>query len=328
MKSTDEPDDNRAELRAVSDADANADITEPEQTPASTWGDVLNTLRNPVADTTPEPVSKKSKRKQRKAAKKAEKATPGTDETAEDASEAPAVAGPVKRTSTKSVGRSRQSAGVRRPVREPRTGRGSRAPREPMNPVVKGSIAGVAVLAVVAVAVIGGRSVMGDQTPVTASSTESKVTPPSETPEPPQTSAASVSNRGLPPDDVEVVSGDCEPSSDQERITPSSKSLRSVVADFQANYFTKNVDALKATISKQNKEWRDQDWDAVLAQIPSDASYCLTMSPQEATSITSTVRMSVPGESDQVFRSRVIGERGEAGRWLVKEMLPVETDTN
>lgn len=326
MKTTDEPDDNRAELRAVSDTDGDLNASEPEQSTASTWGDVFNSLRNPAEDTAPAPEPKKSTRKQRKAAKKAA-STSAAEATTED-SPAADVAGPVKRTPQAPAGRTRPASGARRPARDSRAGRGSRAPREPMNPVVKGSIAGVAVLAVVAVAVIGGRSVMGDQTPVTASSTESKVTPPSETPEPPQTSAASVPNRGLPPDDVEVVSGDCEPSSDQERITPSSKSLRSVVADFQANYFTKNVDALKATISKQNKEWRDQDWDAVLAQIPSDASYCLTMSPQEATSITSTVRMSVPGESDQVFRSRVIGERGEAGRWLVKEMLPVETDTN
>lgn len=319
MKSTDEPDDNRAELRAVSDADANAGTNESDQSPASTWGDVFNSLRNPAEDTAPAPAPKKSTRKQRKAAKKAA-STSAAEDTTED-SPAADVAGPVKRTP-------QAPAAARRPSRDTRTGRSSWAPREPMNPVVKGSIAGVGVLAVVAVAVIGGRSVMGDQTPVTASSTESQVTPPSETPAPPQTSAASVSNRGLPPDDVEVVSGDCEPSSDQERITPSGKSLRSVVADFQANYFTKNVDALKATISQQNKEWRDQDWDKVLNEIPADASYCLTMPPQEATSITSTVRMSVPGEADQVFRSRVIGERGEDGRWRVKEMLPVETDTN
>jgi hypothetical protein len=198
------------------------------------------------------------------------------------------------------------------------------AGREPVNPWIKRAGVAVVLVGVVGGAIAAGRAVMGEQTPVTAAPTDTALSTSVAPPPAPQTSTPSVTNRGLPPDNVTVVSGDCEPSDDQERITPSGKSLRAVIADFQDNYFHGNAEALVATISKSNKDWRDQDWDQVLAQIPKEASYCVTMQPEQGEAVVSTVRMSVPGESDQIFKQRVVGERSEQGRWLIKAMHPLD----
>lgn len=304
MKSTDESDDNRAELRAVSDAE---DTTPAQGDAEPGWEDILGALQSPSStsadDTNDEAPSPKRDRKAEKAAKREAR-----EQEKQQKSEA-------KRKASTSRGPA-LPAGFSTPAPAPS--------REPMNPWVKRGGIAVVVIGLAAGAVALGRTVMADQTPVTASPTDTAMSTSVAPPPAPQTSSPSVSNRGLPPDNTTVVSGDCEPSEDQERITPSGKSLRSVIADFQDNYFHDNADALRATISKSNKEWRDQDWDQVLAQITDDASYCVTLQPEQGEAVVSTVRMSVPGESDQIFKQRVVGERNDQGRWLIKAMHPIE----
>lgn len=188
--------------------------------------------------------------------------------------------------------------------------------------VVFGALGAVGV--VVANAVFGddGEDATAEQDNAEVAVTDDTVDDTDTTSGTPQTSSAAPT----PPAEATMVAGQCAPQDDQQRISGSKDSLRGAIAAFQAAYFADDPDGVKATISRENAEWRDQDWAKVLSGIDDEASYCVELPPPDGDDgeVTATVTMSVPDAPDEVYKQRVTGTEGDDGAWRILQMTAVD----
>lgn len=331
----DVPDDLDDETGEVGPADEDDDL-QPAAAPSS-WDELLGALSSPAASATPAAAgsaraSKKTGRWGRTGKASRTRSTDADQADTDTDADVPAKARPrkTKRTSGPARGSVGRPAGfgaagiTARPARV-----GGRRRRVPV--WARRSIGAGVVVVLIVGAVIAGRSMMGDQTPV-----ESAADHPVQTSVPPMQSQVTSQpatprhkdDSALPGRDVPVYAGQCK--ADQlprgaEQISGSHKDLRSAAAAFQEEYFAHNAEGVKALIDDSNKAWRDQDWGKVLDSIPADATYCLTMPAVKSSmsTVTATLTMSTPGADDQTFRQKITGTSHDS-LWQIKRMDAID----
>lgn len=190
-------------------------------------------------------------------------------------------------------------------------------------------IAGISVLAIGIVGVaakVGADNFGGTDDPVLAGvPAGEQMTEPSESAYTPRESAEPTSDgpgwtdRGdLPYESTPVVSGQCEPEGDEERIRPSTRSLRSAVADFYDEYRAHNPEGVDSVLD-EDSSMKDQDWDAVFSQLDPDASWCIRMDTDHGTRVDIQVRMNVDGD-DTVFEQTATGTQTDDGHYKILEL--------
>lgn len=187
-------------------------------------------------------------------------------------------------------------------------------------------ITGVAVLAVGVVgaaAKVGADRFGSDDSPVLAGDQAADlVTDPTETPSAtsaaPEEDGTGWTDRGdLPYESTPVVSGQCDPGDGEERIRPSSKSLRSTVATFYDEYRAHNAKGIGATLDEESS-MKEQNWGAVFDQLDPDATWCVRMDADEGIRVDIQVRMTVDGH-DTVFEQTATGTEKD-GQWKILEI--------
>lgn len=229
----------------------------------------------------------------------------------------------AKRKARKKNKPRKAKAGTSRPARSSRPARPKRSlPHVPR----WAKITGVAVLSVGvigAAAKVGADRFSSNDTPVLAGDHAADlVTDPTQTPtatsvEPTEEGTGWTDRGDLPYESTPVVSGQCDPGDGEERIRPSSKSLRSTVATFYNEYRAHNAKGIGATLDKESS-MKDQNWGAVFDQLDPDATWCVRMEADEGTRVDIQVRMNVDG-SDTVFEQTATGTQTD-GQWKILEL--------
>lgn len=186
-------------------------------------------------------------------------------------------------------------------------------------------ITGIAVLAVGIIgtaAKLGADNFGGTDDPILAGgSASSQMREPSEAPYAPRESATPTNGWGergnLPNDSTPVVSGQCEPREGEERIGPSTKSLRTAVAAFYDEYRAHNAEGIGATLDEKSS-MKKQNWAGVFDQLDPDASWCIRMGPDHGNKVDLQVRMNVNGK-DTVFEQTATGVSRD-GQFKIQEL--------
>lgn len=172
-----------------------------------------------------------------------------------------------------------------------------------------------------AAAKFGADTFGGTDDPVLAGNTASEqVEEPSESPYETKESPAPEAKRtesNTPNDSTPVVSGQCEPTGDEERIGPSGKTLRGAVASFYDEYRAHNARGIGATLDEKSS-MKKQNWEAVFDQLNPDASWCVRMGTDHGNKVDIQVRMNVDGE-DTIFEQTATGISRD-GQFKIQEL--------
>lgn len=203
-------------------------------------------------------------------------------------------------------------------------GRGSRSrvvslPHLPKLPAIPKPVkiggAVVALVGVLGVAGTLGAAYFGaDGPPITAASGSQTSLSPIPTPE---TTPAAPTTSNLPPTEQVVVSGDCTASAGETTMRPTPKSLRGTVAQFYAEYAGRNAEGIGATLDDKSS-MKKQDWKAVFAQLPTEASFCVRMGKDTGHSVEVQVTMTGDGVAE-TFEQKATGIRRD-GQWKILEL--------
>lgn len=269
------------------DDEDDVDVEQDQEAVPETWDDLLGTLAQPAGQDSDDTVG----------------TTPAV-------SQGPAPALPRRKDTPARRRWSRAERPASPVVKSPRP--------EPPRTWLKAGAATVLVTGLVAVAAVVGRSMMDEQTPVTAAT----VTQETLTPTTPTIDAVEVAD-APPSADTPTFAGHCsaDQAGDAQRVRPGRDDLRATLAAFQEAYFAHDIDGVRAVINDSNRNWKNQDWKKVFDSLPANVTWCLQMPALDpgSSSMTVTLTMSSLGEKAAVYKQLVRGTSTD-GVWTIRQI--------
>ena len=198
----------------------------------------------------------------------------------------------------------------------------SRAPREQEAPDNDGKkknrsiiplVLGLIVIVAVALALLINSANSNDQEAASQASST------------PQTQAP-MSDEVVPadPDSLVGVAGDCKPETGGVMVTAGEETIRGAVAQWQAAYYSQDVETLTSAIAEGS--WlRENEWPDILAEAaPEGTTYCAVMSPLSSPEIVDVdVTVIFPDGTSQTYPQRVTGVL-EGDSWKISTIDPRE----